>query len=33
MEKGLDVPVLWDETLEGAKEHNEKLLAQYKGRI
>lgn len=33
MEKGLEAPVLWDESLEGAKEHNEKLLAQYNGRI
>ena len=33
MEKGLEAPILWDESLEGAKEHNEKLLEQYKGRI
>lgn len=33
MEKGLELPVLWDEKLEGAKEHNEKLLVQYKDRV
>ncbi|MBP3398188.1 MAG: SIS domain-containing protein [Erysipelotrichaceae bacterium] len=33
MEKGAEVPVLWDEALEGSKEHNQKLRNQYQGRI
>ena len=32
-EKGIEAPVLWDETREGYKEHNEELLRKYEGRI
>lgn len=33
MEKGLDAPVLWDKTLEGAEQHNQALFKKYEGRI
>jgi len=32
-ERGLEAPVLWDETVEGYKEHNEALFKKYEGRI
>ena len=32
-EEGLEVPILWDEQLEGAKKHNQELLERYKGRV
>lgn len=30
---GIEPPILWDEDLDGGKEHNEKLLERYAGRI
>ena len=32
-EQGLEAPILYDETLEGAKEHNDLLRAKYHGRV
>ena len=32
-ERGIEAPILWDETVEGAKEHNEALMKKYEGRI
>lgn len=32
-EQGLEAPILYDETLEGAKEHNDLLHAKYHGRV
>ena len=32
-ERGIEPPVLWDETVEGYKEHNEELVKKYEGRI
>ena len=32
-EQGLEAPILYDETLEGAKEHNDLLRAMYHGRV
>ena len=32
-EKGNELPIFWDETLEGGKAHNEALRAQYAGRV
>ncbi|MGN1343891.1 MAG: sugar isomerase domain-containing protein [Traorella sp.] len=33
MERNIVPPVLWDETVEGGKEHNEKVRNYYQGRI
>ena len=32
-EQGLEAPILYDETLKGAKEHNDLLRAKYHGRV
>lgn len=32
-EKGVELPIFWDEALEGAKEHNAALRAKYAGRV
>lgn len=32
-EAGKEVPVIWDESLPGSKEHNNKLKEQYNGRV